>query len=128
MPKNNSFIKITWFWIMLLAIIAWGGLVSAPASSQQEQSRINALEVDINGIESRLNRIEAQFNQFRSGSPVTPSLPPPSINTGRSQTQLNRDQMFDRLATLVIELKQQVNKLEARVSKLDSGGAPRNTR
>lgn len=112
---------------MLIAIIAWGGLVSAPASSQREQSRINALEVDINSIESRLNRIEAQFNQFRSGT-GTPSLPPPSINTGRNQPQLNRDQMFDRLATLVIELKQQVNKLEARVSKLESGRAPRNTR
>jgi hypothetical protein len=129
MPKNNSFIKITWFCIMLIAIISWSGLVSAPASSQQEQSRINALEVDINGIESRLNRIEAQFNQFRSGSPGTPSsLPPPSINTGRNRTHLNREQMFDRLATLVIELKQQVNKLEARVSKLESGRAPRNTR
>lgn len=112
---------------MLVAIIAWIGLVSAPASSQREQSRINALEVDINGIESRLNRIEAQFNQFRSGT-GTPSLPPPSINTGRNQSQLSREQMFDRLATLVIELKQQVNKLEARVSKLESGGAPRNTR
>jgi len=28
--------------------------------------------------------------------------------------------MFDRLATLVVELKQQVNKLEARVTKLES--------
>lgn len=127
MLKNNSFIKkVTWFCIILvIAVIAWGGLVSVPASSQ-EQSRINALEVDINGIESRLNRLEAQLNQFRSaGTPS--SLPSPSINTGRNQTQLNRDQMFDRLATLVIELKQQVNKLEARVSKLESGGAPRNT-
>jgi outer membrane murein-binding lipoprotein Lpp len=129
MPKNNSFVKITWFCIMLIVIIVWGGLVSAPASSQQEQSRINALEIDINGIESRLNRIEAQFNQFRGGAPGTPSsLPPPSVNTGRNQTQVNREQMFERLATLVIELKQQVNKLEARVSKLESGGVPRNTR
>ncbi len=36
--------------------------------------------------------------------------------------------MFERLATLVIELKQQVNKLETRVSQLEPGGAPRNTR
>jgi len=28
--------------------------------------------------------------------------------------------MFDRLATLVVELKQQVNKLEERVSKLET--------
>jgi hypothetical protein len=132
MFKNNSFIKkIVPLCIALLAvIIAWGGLVPTIASSQ-EQSRINALEVDINGIESRLNRIESQLNQFRRfESPGVPSSSPsPSpINPGRNRSQLNRDQMFDRLATLVVELKQQVNKLEVRVSKLESRGAPRNPR
>lgn len=121
MLKNNHRLKKTALCITLLVVIvAWSGL-SAPVSSQ-EQSRINALEVDISGIESRLNRIEAQLNQFRRfESPGAPAPPPVSpINTGRNRTQLNREQMFDRLATLVIELKQQVNKLEARVSKLES--------
>jgi uncharacterized protein YceH (UPF0502 family) len=130
MSKNNSFIKkIVPLCVALLAvIIAWGGLVPTIASSQ-EQSRINALEVDINGIESRLNRIESQLNQFRRfESPGVPSPPSSPINPGRNRSQLNRDQMFDRLATLVVELKQQVNKLEVRVSKLESRGAPRNTR
>lgn len=129
MLTNNHRSKKTAFCITLLVvIIAWSGL-SVPASSQ-EQSRINALEVDINSIESRLNRIETQLNQLRRfESPGAPSPPPASpINTGRNRTQLNREQMFDRLATLVIELKQQVNKLEARVSELESRGAPRTMR
>lgn len=123
MPKNNNlFKKTTLLCIALLAvIITWGGLVAAPASSQVE-SRINALQLDVNNIESRLNRIESQLNQIgRSVSPGAPAPPPPSpINTGRNRRQLNRDQMFDRLATLVIELREQIRELEARVSKVES--------
>ena len=130
MLKNNSiFQKITLICIALLTvIITWGGLAPAPALSQRVQSRISALEVDIRGIESRLNRIETQLNQSREfESPRTRSSTPSALpsNSRQNQSQLNREQMFDRLATLVIELKQQVNKLEARVSQLESRGAPR---
>jgi tetrahydromethanopterin S-methyltransferase subunit B len=137
MQKHNTLKKIAMLCIALLLVItAWGRLFSAPASSQQEQSRINALEVDINYIESRLNRIENQLNQlFRSESPRAPLTAPrpsprrngqqgPSSNPSRNQLPLNREQMFDRLATLVIETKQQLNKLEARVSKLESRRTP----
>lgn len=129
MPKNNSISKkITLLCIAVLAvIITWGGLVSAPASSQLVESRLSALEVDTNRIESRLNRIEAQLNQRGTESPRAPSSsPPPSpINSGRNRRQLNRDEMFDRLATLVIELREQIRELEARVSKMESRGTPR---
>ena len=105
---------------MVLVLIAWGALIPAPASSQVE-SRINALEVDINGLESRLNRIE-QLNQLGTGSPRAPLSVPFSSpsNSQRNRSQLNREQMFDRLATLVIELKQQIIALDARISKLES--------
>ena len=121
MPKNNNLLKKIALLCMVLVIIAWGALIPAPASSQVE-SRISALEVDINGIESRLNRIE-QLNQLgSSGSLRVPlSVPSPSpSNSQRNRSQLNREQMFDRLATLVIELKQQITALEARISKLES--------
>ncbi|MBW4639628.1 MAG: hypothetical protein KME05_15625 [Gloeocapsa sp. UFS-A4-WI-NPMV-4B04] len=121
MLKSNSFFKKIVFscLTLLLVIVAWTWLISAPASSQT-QSQINALEVDLNGIESRLNRIEAQLNQLGRFAAPTATPPPSRSNSGRN-TPLSRDQMFDRLATLVIELKQQVNKLETRVSKLESG-------
>lgn len=122
MLKSNSFFKkiVLSCLTLLLVIVAWTWLISAPASSQT-QSQINALEVDINGIESRLNRIEAQLNQLGRFAPPTATPPPSRSNSGRNRAPLTRDQMFDRLATLVIELKQQVNKLETRVSKLESG-------
>ena len=121
MLKSNSFFKkiVLSCLTLLLVTVAWTWLISTPASSQT-QSQINALEVDINGIESRLNRIEAQLNQLGRFAPPTATPPPSRSNSGRN-TPLTRDQMFDRLATLVIELKQQVNKLETRVSKLESG-------
>jgi len=102
--------------VLVISWVAW----SHPAS-QQQQSRLNAVESDIYRIETRLNRIEAQLNQrSRSESPGR-LLTYPIPVSGRNRPQLNREQMFDRLATLVIE---QVNKLEARVSKLESRGAP----
>lgn len=125
MPKNNSVSKkLVMLCIALIGIIAVVGLVSAPASSQQ--SRVNALEVDLRGVQSRLNRIEAQLNQSsRSGAVRVPAAAPPSSNSGRTRQMLSSDPMFDRLATLAIELRERIDRLDARVSKLESRGVPR---
>ncbi|MBD2363840.1 hypothetical protein H6G36_22060 [Anabaena minutissima FACHB-250] len=102
-----------------LVIIIWLGLLSNPATSQQVESRLNNLQVDLNRVELRLNQIESRFNQNRqSPSPRTPITIPPGSR--RTISQSEQEQMFDRLATLVVELKQQVNNLEMRVSKLES--------
>ena len=103
----------------ILVMIIWMGLLSNKASSQQVESRINNLEADLNRVESRLNQIESQFGNRQSSSPRT-TLTPPSGNSRRNLSLSERDKMFDRLATLVVELKQQVNKLEERVSQLES--------
>jgi outer membrane murein-binding lipoprotein Lpp len=101
-----------------LVIVIWMGLLSNSASSQQVESRINNLEADFNRVESRLSRIEAQLGQTRQSPSPRTTLTPRSPGTRRNLSQ--SDAMFDRLATLVVELKQQVNKLEERVSKLES--------
>ena len=54
----------------------------------------------------------------QSPSPRTTLTPRQS--TGSRGNLSQQDRMFDRLATLVVELKQQVNKLEERVAKLES--------
>ncbi|MUL38156.1 hypothetical protein [Gloeocapsopsis dulcis] len=113
------FRKIVLLSITAIAVIfTWSSLFAYPAASQA-QSRINALEVDLRGVQSRLNRIEAQLNRLRGvPSPRTPptiTLPSPP----GPRAQLSQDQMFDRLATLVVEVKQQVNKLETRVAALE---------
>lgn len=103
------------------AIIFWGSFFAGTASSQLVESRLSNLESDLNRLESRLVYIESQLG--RSGSsPPSRTTPTPSLPSRprRNQTQQQRDQMFDRLATLFVELKEQVNTLEKRVIKLES--------
>ena len=130
MFKSNSLLKkiALLCTAVLILILFLGSLTPEIALSQQVESRLNALELDFRNLELRINQLESQLNQTRRGvSPRTPATSTPT-NRGRNQPQLSREQMFDRLATLVIELKQQVNQLEARVSKLEPPAAPRNTR
>ncbi|BAZ42782.1 hypothetical protein NIES4101_87520 [Calothrix sp. NIES-4101] len=103
---------------LILTLLFWGSFFAKTASSQLIESRLNNVEADLNRLESRLSLIESQINRSNSPAPskTTPSPSSPS-RTQRSQQQ--RDQMFDRLATLVIELKQQVNTLEQRILKLE---------
>lgn len=107
--------------IFLAVVIAIATLYSFPPAATAQDSRISALEVDISGLESRLNRLEAQISQItRIPYPGAPASPPPARNPRRNQPQLNREQMFERLATLIVETKDQVNKLQARVAKLEA--------
>lgn len=104
---------------VFVVIIIWGGFLSYPALSQQVEARLYNLEANLNRVQVRLNQIESVLNRNRSPSSRLPvTLPQPQRNNRRNVSQ--QDAMFDRLATLVVELKQQVNKLEARVSKLES--------
>ncbi|MBD2531671.1 hypothetical protein H6G97_19575 [Nostoc flagelliforme FACHB-838] len=101
----------------ILGTILWGSFFARIASSQQVDSRINNLQADLNRVESRLNQIESQLGRTgQSPSPRTTLTP----RTGSRGNLSQQNPMFDRLATLVIELKQQVNKLEERVSKMES--------
>ena len=103
---------------LFLLILLWGGVFSNTASSQQIESRFYNLEADFNRLESRVSNIEAQLSQTgRSSSSTTTTTPSP--RSGRTVSPQEREKMFDRLATLVIELKQQVNALESRVAKLE---------
>ncbi|HYW20861.1 MAG TPA: hypothetical protein VE956_16480 [Nodularia sp. (in: cyanobacteria)] len=103
----------------VVVIIVWMGLFSNPASSQQIESRFNNLQADFNRVESRLSRIESQLNQMaKPPSPRTSLTRPQSTNAGRNLSA--QEQKFERLATLVVELKQQVNELDKRVSQIES--------
>lgn len=103
-----------------LVLIIWGGLFSNTASSQQIESRLNNLQADFNRLESQFNQLESQIYRNRPPSSTRTTLTPRQ-STGRGNlSQAQRDQMFDRLATLVVELKQQVNTLEKRIAKLEA--------
>ena len=100
----------------ILILLVWGGLISQPASSQQFQSRINTLKFDLSRLETRVNRIESQLGSRGIRVPSNPSDPTAQKSTS---SQIQRGDMFENLANLVIELKEDVKKLEERVSKLE---------
>jgi hypothetical protein len=108
------------FLTILLLILFWGGLLSDKAFSGLVESRINNLESRFYRLESQINRIETQLNRVGSSSPKVPNNPLPSQRHPRRLSQREGDKMFDRLATLVIELKQDVKELQKRVSLLEN--------
>ncbi|ADI65550.1 hypothetical protein [Trichormus azollae] len=106
----------------VLVIMLWSGILSNTASSQQVEFRVNNLESDLRRLELRLNQIELLLSR----KPQTPSsritqASPKLPRYTRNLSQSERDRMFDRLSILLVELEQQVNALEKRVIKLESG-------
>ncbi|MEA5515244.1 hypothetical protein [Nodularia sp. UHCC 0506] len=104
---------------VVVVIIVWLGLLSPPVASQQIESRFNNLQADFNRIESRLSRVEFQLSQMgKSPSSRTSLTQPQSTDAERNVSP--QEQKLKRLATLVVELKQQVQELEKRVSQIES--------
>lgn len=105
--------------IGFFVIIIWGGLFPDIAVSGLLESRLNNLESKFSRLESQVNRIETQINRG-SSSPKIFNNSLPSQHPARRLSQSERDKMFDKLATLVIELRQDVNQLQKRVSQLEN--------
>ena len=99
---------------LLILIVAQ---VFTPVQAQiSVESRINRLESDLAGIRSQLN----QSSGNRSSTGV--NVPTPSAPSSSRRTAINSDPRFDRLATLVIELKERINTLEQKVDQLQRTG------
>lgn len=97
----------------------------APAQASIDMSaRLNRLESEfflvrsqINSLESQISRINNRLDFAQTRPPTEPAripLPQPESLPSPSQQQ------FERLATLLIELKEQMNNLEARFSQLEA--------
>ena len=86
----------------------------SPAQAQSGlDSRVSRLETDFFGLQSRLSQIESRIP--RSSVDPLPSNPAPQSRPRVASA----DPQFDRLATLVIELKARVTQLEKRLAKID---------
>lgn len=121
------------YWIICLALIL--GFVFLPRLTLAQsppflESRIARLESENFQLRSQVNRIESQLAQLtgqstvpRRETPPLPQKPNPNQSPSQSRSRTNRqplssDPMFERLATLVIELKERVQTLEAQVAQL----------
>lgn len=117
LAPNSMFKKL--LSITFLAIILWVSLFSDIAFSGLLESRINNLESRFYRLESQINRIETQLNRTGVSKLKIPNNSSLSQGRPRRLSQSERDKMFDRLATLVIETKQDVKDLQKRVSQLE---------
>ena len=120
----------------LLCLILIFGLVIIPVKVKAQtsaglDSRIARLEAANQQLRSQISRIESQLNQFQGRTPSRPNLstplrPPtsPSVPYRGSTSALSSDPMFQRLATLVIELKERIQALEAKLSPSRSPRKP----
>lgn len=113
-------------WIICLALaltFVFLPRLSLAQSTARLDARISRLEAENFQLRARLNRLESQISRVsRQTSPqVTPprrteTAPPVSPSPG----PLSDDPMFERLATLVIELKERIQTLEQQVAELQA--------
>jgi hypothetical protein len=113
--------------IVLLMGLAMGMLGISLVAAQGEgsvRSELASLKSDFFALSSRVSHLESEVNRLgssaslrQSPSPHLPSRRSPPIVEG---VPIGRsDPMFERLANLMIELKERVNGLEKRMTQLE---------
>ena len=100
---------------ILLVGCIWGLITATPGRADiRLESRVNGLEYQLRLVQAELNRLSSTARS----QPVQPASPTPSAPPA-SGAYLSLDQQFDNLATLAIELKDDLRALEARVAALE---------
>lgn len=107
------------FLVICLSILVLPQLTPAQSSYQLEY-RISQLESQISDLRGQINSLDSRLASGRV--PATSRNPSPTQPNTR---RLSGDPMFDNLATLVIELKQDVNQLKTRLSQLETSRSSR---
>lgn len=98
---------------LILVVVIMPPLTLAQGTSYLE-SRLSRLEAENYQMRSLITQLDAQVDALQQSGASRRSPTVPSI----TRTTPSSDPMFDRLATLVVELKQRINKLEAQVAAL----------
>ena len=80
-------------------------------------SRVSRVESENIRLRARITRLENQLRNLRQIKPSGRTEPLPLPPSGPAPSR--NDPMFDRLATLVIELKERMNALEDRMDALE---------
>lgn len=113
--------------VLAIALIFAFTILSSRTLAQSSaglESRLSRVEAENFQMRSQISTLESQISALRGQSPSqTPSSirpPAPSVPSRANRQVPSSDPMFDRLATLVIELKERVKALEAQVAELKS--------
>jgi hypothetical protein len=118
--------EIRHFFLVLLGYLI-GSIVAfsiasfhASASASPDESRLSRLESEMFQLKNEVNQLSSQIRSLdRVGDRPRPNpVEVPTIAQSESSTLAN-DPMFDRLATLVIELKQRMDRFDERLVQLE---------
>ena len=114
MPKNirHRTLKICLLFLACALAIAVAPIVTPAQSTTQLEFRITQLESQISELRGQIYSLQNQAS--RVNRPQSPS------SARANPRMLSGDPMFDNLATLAIETKQDVIKIKERLSKLES--------
>lgn len=107
-------------WILVLLVAIAIGFQVSPALAFGD-TRINRLESQVRQLQSEVRQLERQVNQ--SQFPPQRRDRPPS-RTPQTANSSPPTPAFERLATLVVEQKQRLDALEARLDRLDPNSDP----
>ncbi len=103
--------------LLFLGLLALSLQSYHPAQAQAGlESRVSRLETELLGIQSRLSQLGSSLP--RPGVSVPAPVLPSDERRG-TQRVLSADPQFDRLATLVIELKERVTAVETRLNTIE---------
>ncbi|MBD1862813.1 MULTISPECIES: hypothetical protein [Trichocoleus] len=124
---NRRWLKILGFTgLVIVGLVLLPGRLAAQSTALLE-SRLARLESDGYQLRAEISRLEAQiYSLSRSGTrlpepsrPAAPAITPPRPTPATTP-------ILDRLATLLIELKERVTNVEARMTQLEKANpAPR---
>lgn len=128
----RNFILTICLSFILISLVYLVPTLNQPLLAQSDLS----LKSDIISLESRLNRLEQEVTRLRSSSsssqinvPATelkePSTPPVSRTTTGNPAVVDgqiigrTDPLYSRLATLLIELREEVTSLDRRLTEIE---------
>lgn len=112
---------------LFVGLAIWGavvliGLGRSPALAQNQfglsDFRLNQLSSEVAALRLQVSQLQAQLGGGTGGTGRVPAASAPRIAPA-PQTSTNPAQ-FDRLATLVIELREQVRGIDARLQAIEA--------
>ncbi|MBD1833083.1 hypothetical protein H6F61_10280 [Cyanobacteria bacterium FACHB-472] len=106
--------KIALFCLSLILVVVIMPPLTLAQGTSYLESRISRLEAENYQMRSLITQLDAQVDALQQSG----ASRPPSVPSRVTRTRPSSDPMFDRLATLVVELKQRINKLEKLVTEL----------
>lgn len=117
MPKNIRHRALT---ICLLCLACALAIAVAPIVTPAQST--SQLEFRITQLEGQISELRGQFYSLQNQSSRVnrPQSPSPSGSGRTNPRTLSGDPMFDNLATLAIENKQDIIKIQERLSKLEA--------